>query len=58
MFCTNCGLDNSATADFCMQCGQQMAGADAATPEPSGPLGRFGGYLRQLFGGADSKPAS
>lgn len=57
--CTNCGLDNDATADFCLQCGQQMAGSALEDPAQSGPLRRFGGYLRQLFsGGADSKSPS
>lgn len=58
MFCTNCGHDNAANADFCMQCGQQMAGGDAGTPAQDGPVRRFGDYLRNLFGGADSKSAS
>ena len=54
MFCTNCGLDNTATADFCIQCGQQMAGGDAVAPEQEGPLQRFGAYVRQLLGGKDA----
>jgi len=58
VFCINCGLDNAVTADFCTQCGQQMAGEDTAALAQAGPIQRFGGYLRQLFGGTDSKSPS
>ena len=35
MFCSNCGTENSATAGFCIQCGQSLGSiAAAAAPAP------------------------
>lgn len=37
MFCTTCGAENAATANFCGECGHPLAAATAPTPPPVPP---------------------